>query len=106
MNTYAEWFASLKVGDEVRVRFPWDDYTFKDGYMCEGVVKQVNVRTQKNGLVKTTVLVDYDRHGDGTIKSQLFFEGGDGGPYMHLEHPTITSIHTIDGYVFPDEISK
>lgn len=103
MNTYTEWFDSLKEGDEVRVRFPWDDYTFKGGAMCEGSV--VQVITQLRGYRQAkTVLVEYDRHSNGEKKRQLFFEGGDGGPFMHLEHPTITSIHTIDGYKFPGEI--
>lgn len=93
--TYAEWFSSLKKGDPVRVRFPWDDYTFKEGAMCDGTVTEVNAKH---------ITVEYDRHGRDEWKTQIFFEGGDGGPFMHLEHPTITSIHTIDGYKFPGEI--
>jgi len=103
METYAEWFNSLEVGDPVRVRFPWHDYTHKGGAWCEGVVTKVITQSQMRRPYKT-VLVEYDRNYTNEIRAQLFFEGGNGGPFMHLEHPEIMSIHTIDGYKFPSEL--
>lgn len=97
-QTYEGWIASLKPGDPVRVRFPWEDREVKGGRMVSGTVQVVFERGQVN--------VSCRRMPDDEKDSILVFTPTGTGTYSRLEHPEIETVYGERGFVWLSELSE
>ncbi|MDO8415591.1 MAG: hypothetical protein Q7S87_05205 [Agitococcus sp.] len=86
-KTYAEWVLSLKEGDLVRIRHPWDDATVKGGVIVDGVVCDswgtAGASLKVNSIYK------------GSEEVVVFGKSGQGS-YRRLEHPERLAIYNPD----------
>jgi hypothetical protein len=90
-QSYQEWLLSLKPGDAVRVRHPWEDKHVPGGRMDAGTVHETN--DGKNAHWR--VSVRYLNSRTNEIEQVAFTEHG-GASYRHVEHPLLESIYNPD----------
>jgi hypothetical protein len=98
-NGLAAWVNSLEVGDEVVVRFPWQDKSHPGGRTTRAWVKWVK---------EDRILVHWMTFGgERGINEQSNIFGrpfGGGGAYHALMHPTRKIVYAPElGYVFETE---
>jgi len=98
-NGYGAWLCSLQRGDEVVMRFPWNDKDSPGGERARAWVRWVQ---------EDRFYCEWMRFGGDAgiaVQGALFFKPfGGGSAYHRVEHPTREVIYSGDlGYVFRDE---
>jgi hypothetical protein len=95
-RTYAQWILSLKPGDPVRIRHPWEDASEPGGRRDKGFVESVN--DAKSAAWRVTVR--YHHASMGTDRTVTFYEQGNSSESW-LDHPDVVAFTSPDN--LPDQ---
>ena len=96
--SYRSWLKSLKVGDDVRVKFPWEDAVVKGGIILPGWIKSTRF---KNGILFLGTEW-FDAYAPNMVRDEVLPWGNTS--YKQVLHPKRDLIYDPErGYVFADE---
>jgi hypothetical protein len=91
LTPYEAWYDSLKPGDPVRIRLPWEDSEMPGGRRIAAKVTDVHPQYREKEGVRSrwkgwSLRVEWEDERSGS-HFQHFYGRGSGGPYHVLMHP-------------------